>query len=184
MLLWIKYYKEGGNINNISNYILPILVLIIILYSINKVNIYDSFIEGAKESFDLVFNIFPCMLAMIFGLNIFIKSGSLNYLFNILKPLVNILNIPINIFPMMILRPISGTASLAFLNNILKTYGPDSLSGLLASVIQGSTDTTLYVLTLYFGSIGITKIRYSLYAGLFADLVGIIAAIITVKNFF
>ena len=127
---------------------------------------------------------FPCMLAMIFGLNIFLKSGALNYLFLLLKPIIKFINIPINVFPMMILRPISGTASLAFLNNILKLDGPDSLSGILACIIQGSTDTTFYVLTLYFGSVGITKIKYSLYAGLFADLVGIIGAIITVKIFF
>lgn len=124
------------------------------------------------------------MLAMIFGLNIFIKSGTLNYVFAILKPIVNFLNVPIEVFPMMILRPISGSASLALLNDLLKNFGPDSIIGLLSSVIQGSTDTTFYVLTLYFGSIGITKIKYSLYAGLFADLIGIIAAIVTVKIFF
>ena len=85
---------------------------------------------------------------------------------------------------MIFLRPISGSASLATLNNIFSDYGPDSVSGLISSVIQGSTDTTFYVLTLYFGSIGIKKIKYALYAGLFADLVGIISAIIVVKFFF
>lgn len=161
------------------------LVLFIILYGfIKKVNLYDTFVEGAKESFDLVFTMFPCMLAMIFGLNIFIKSGILNYLFDILKPIVNILKVPIEVFPMMILRPISGSASLAFLNNIFESYGPDSLIGLLSSVIQGSTDTTFYVLTLYFGCIGITKIKYALWAGLFADLVGITSAILIVNFFF
>ena len=124
---------------------------------------------------------FPPMLAMIFGVNIFIKSGVLNIMFNAIK-IINF--IPSEVFPMMILRPISGTASLATLNNIYTNYGPDSISGLISSVIQGSTDTTFYVLTLYFGSIGITKIRYSLLAGLFADLIGIISAIIVVKIFF
>ena len=148
---------------------------------IKKVDIYDKFIEGSKESFDVIFNIFPSMLAMIFGVNIFLKSGIIDYIFNILK---FIDFIPSEIFPMMILRPISGSASLATLNNIFKTYGPDSVSGLISSVIQGSTDTTFYVLTLYFGSVGIKKIRYSLFAGLFADLIGIISAIIVVKIFF
>ena len=85
------------------------------------------------------------------------------------------------IIPMAILRPISGTSTLAILNNIMVKYGPDSFIANLASVIQGSTDTTFYVLTLYFGSIGIKKIRYSMFAGLFADLMGIISAIVIVK---
>lgn len=158
------------------------MVFIIIVYgSIKKVNVYDTFIEGSKESFDLIFTMFPPLLAMIFGVNIFLKSGLIDILFNILKP---IKFIPSEIFPMIILRPISGSASLATLNNILTTNSPDSISGLIASVIQGSTDTTFYVLTLYFGSIGINKIRYSLWAGLFADLMGIVSAIIIVNLFF
>jgi spore maturation protein B len=159
--------------------------LIVIFYGLKKkIDIYDTFIDGAKESFDLVFTMFPCMLAMIFGLNIFLKSGILNYIFYILKPIVNLFNIPIEVFPMMILRPISGSASLAILNNLFENYGPDSLIGILSSIIQGSTDTTFYVLTLYFGSIGIRKIKYSLWAGLFADLIGILSAILVVKIFF
>ena len=146
---------------------------------LKKINVYDSFIEGSKESFDLIFTMFPPMLAMIFGINIFIKSGLLDMIFKF-----NFITfIPKEIFPMIVLRPISGSATLATLNNIFKIYGPDSLSGLLGSVIQGSTDTTFYVLTLYFGSIGVKKIKYSMIAGLFADLVGIISAIVIVKLF-
>ena len=146
-----------------------------------KVNVYDTFVDGSKESFDLIFTLFPTMLAMIFGVNIFIKSGILDIIFNIIKP---IKIIPSEIFPMIILRPISGSASLAVLNNIFSSYKPDSISGLIGSVIQGSTDTTFYVLTLYFGSIGIKKIKYSLWVGLFADMVGIASAIIIVKILF
>lgn len=156
--------------------------MIIILYGfIKKINVYDTFIDGSKESFDLIFTMFPTMLAMIFGINIFLKSGLIDILFNLIKP---IKIIPIEVFPMILLRPISGSASLATLNNIFANYGPDSISGLIGSVIQGSTDTTFYVLTLYFGSIGVKKIKYSMFAGLFADLVGIISAIIVVKLFF
>lgn len=157
-------------------------MFLVIIYGIyKKVDVYDEFIDGSKESFDLIFSIFPVMLAMIFGINIFLKSGILNYLLNTLKIFKFI---PNEIFPMMILRPISGGATLATLNTIYSKYGPDSLSGLISSVIQGSTDTTFYVISLYFGSVGIKKIRYSLFAGLFADLVGIISAIIVVKIFF
>lgn len=124
------------------------------------------------------------MLAMIFGLNIFLKSGILDYVFKLLSPIIYIFKIPIEVLPMCFLRPISGSASLAYLNDVLKNYGPDSIIGFLTSVIQGSTDTTFYVLTLYFGSIGIKKIKYALWVGLFADLMGIISSIIIVKIIF
>lgn len=170
---------------NISQLIIPLMVLGVILYGIKKeINIYDAFIEGSKESYEMVLTMFPCMLAMIFGVNIFIKSGILEYIFSYFKWILDILNMPLEIIPMAIMRPISGSSSLAILNTILETMGPDSFAGRLVSVIQGSTDTTFYVLTLYFGSIGIKKIRYSLWAGLFADLMGIISAIIIVNLMF
>ena len=101
-----------------------------------------------------------------------------------LKRLFVYLNIPFSILPMALLRPISGTASLAILNDIFNTYGPDSYAGLLASVLQGCTDTTIYVLALYFGSIKVTKTKYALPVGLFADLVGIVSAFVITKIFF
>lgn len=170
---------------NISNLIIPVMVLGIIIYGLlKKVDIYDVFVEGSKESYDMILTMFPCMLAMIFGVNIFIKSGVLEYIFVFFQTILDFLNIPLEIIPMAIMRPISGSSSLAILNTILENYGPDSFIGRLASVIQGSTDTTFYVLTLYFGSIGIKKIRYSLWAGLFADVIGIVSAIIIVNLMF
>ena len=165
--------------NNISNCIIPIKVLIIVLYALKKrVDIYDTFIDGTKESFDMTLKVFPNLLAMVFGVNIFLKSGVLDFIFNNLKPIFSYINVQIEILPMAIMRPISGSASLAILNDIFLNYGPDSFIGTVASIIQGSTDTTFYVLTLYFGSIGIKKIRYAMWAGLFSDLVGIVTAII------
>ena len=156
--------------------------MIVIVYGVfKKQNVYDLFIEGSKESFDFIFSIFPSMLAMIFGVNIFLKSNIINYLYNFFS---NIHVIPPSVFPLMILRPISGSASLAVLNNILKIHGPDSFCGILASVVQGSTDTTFYVITLYFGSVGIKKVKYAFTAGLFADLIGIISSILIVKFLF
>jgi spore maturation protein B len=170
---------------NVSNLIIPLLVLFIIVYGIiKKVNVYDEFLSGATESFDMILKIFPSFLAMILGINIFIKSGVLNFLYQIIQPLFDFIRTPIQVFPMMIMRPISGTSTLAILNNLFVQYGPDSLIGRLASIIQGSTDTTFYVITLYFGSIGIKKIRYSLFAGLCADIIGIIASIIIVNLLF
>ena len=169
----------------VSNLIIPVLVLIVLLYGIyKKVDIYDEFLNGAGESFNMIFKIYPCILAMILGINIFLKSGILNLVLSLITPLFNFIKIPVEIFPMMIMRPISGTSTLAILNNIFNTYGPDTLIGNLASIIQGSTDTTFYVITLYFGSVGIKKIKYALWAGLFADLIGIVASIIIVNYFF
>ena len=169
----------------ISNLIIPLMVLGIILHGIlKKVNVYDVFIEGAKESFDMVISLFPNLLAMILGINIFLKSNLLSTVINFIKPILEFLKIPYQILPMALIRPISGSSSLAFLNSIFEQFGPDSFLGRLGSVIQGSTDTTFYIITLYFGSIGIKKIRYALWAGLFADLIGIISSILIVKFLF
>jgi len=164
---------------------IPLLVVIIILYGfIKKIDIYDTFIEGVKESFGMIKNLFPTYIAMILAINLFINSGFLDFLLSLLKPLFDLIKVPVEIFPIAIVRPISGSASLAYLNNIFTNHGPDSFIGLLSSVMQGCTDTTFYVITLYFGSIGIKKIKYSLFAGLCADLIGIIASIIIVNLFF
>lgn len=169
----------------ISNLIIPLMVLIIIVYGIiKKVNIYDEFLNGATESFGMIIKIFPCFLAMILGINIFLKSGVLNLFLDLLGPILKHLNFPSSIFPMALMRPISGSSTLAILNNLFALYGPDSFIGRLGSVIQGSTDTTFYVVTLYFGSVGIKKIRYALWAGLFADLVGIVMSLVIVNLIF
>jgi len=169
----------------ISNLIIPIIVIFILIYGLyKKTPIYDEFINGASETFQMIIKLFPCLVAMILGINIFLKSGVLNLIYKLINPLFELIKIPVQVLPMMIMRPISGSSTLAILNNLFLDYGPDSLIGRIASVIQGSTETTLYVITLYFGSVGIKKIKYALYAGLFADLVGIIASVIIVKLFF
>ena len=166
-----------------SHFVIPIIILIILFYGIIKGrNIYEDFIDGAKEGLHLIYSIIPAILAMTFAINIFLKSNIINDLLFFLKPLHNIL--PIEVIPMAILRPISGSATLAYLSNIFSIYGPDSFIGRLASTMQGCTDTTIYVLALYFSSIKISKTRYALFVGLFADLVGIIASIIIVFLFF
>lgn len=171
--------------SKISSFMIPLMVLFIIIYGLRKkVDIYDVFVDGAKESFDMFMTMFPCILGMIFGINIFVNSGVLTYIFEFLSPVFELIKLPIDLFPMALLRPISGSSSLALLNNIFANYGPDSLIGRMGSVIQGSTDTTFYVITLYFGSVGIKKIRYALWGGLFADLVGIISSILIVNYFF
>lgn len=159
----------------LNNYIIPIIVIVILLYGfLKKEDIYESFIAGSLDGLKILIEIIPAMLAMIFAVNVFIGSGVLEIIGGKFK----------DIFPMMILRPISGNASLAMLTNIYKTYGVDSYISFLASVIQGSTDTTIYVLALYFSSIKIKNSRYALGVGLFADFCGIVTALIVAKIFF
>ena len=121
---------------------------------------------------------------MVFAVNIFLESNFLNTAFSFLLPVLSKFNLPLDIIPMALLRPISGTASLSIMNDIFTNYGPDSFVGLLASTIQGSTDTTIYVLALYFSSIKVKKIKHALYNGLFADLIGITASFIVVSLLF
>ena len=169
----------------VSKIILPIFIIGIIFYGVKKkINIYDVFLEGAKEGLVTTFSIFPAVIAMIFAINIFLDSEVLYFLVGLFKPFLDSVNIDLEIIPMALLRPISGTASLAIMNEIFMQFGPDSFTGRLSSILQGCTDTTIYVIALYFSSIKVTKIKYSLWVGLFADLVGIIMAFVLTYLFF
>lgn len=164
----------------ISLILIPVMIIGIIVYGLfKKVDIYSSFIRGAKDGIMSCIEIFPYTVSMVFAVNLFIHSGFLDTVFGNLNDALGP-NIPISVFPMALLRPINGSASQVIMLDIFSEFGPDSFVGRFASVLQGSTDTTLYVVTLYFGSVGIKKIRYALKAGLFADLIGITASFITV----
>ena len=169
----------------IANIILPLMVLGIVMYGVyKKVDVFDVFIVGVKEGLSMSLQIFPTILAMIISVNIFLKSNILQDITIYLQPILSFLNFPTEILPLAILRPVSGSSSLIMLNNILSTYGVDSFIGRVASVIQGSTDTTIYILGLYFGSVGVKKIKYSLLVGLLADLSCIIISLIVVSILF
>ena len=164
---------------------LPLIVLYIIIYGFKKkVNIYDEFLVGAKDGIITTFKILPNLVAMVFAINILVRSNFINDAFDFLTPYLTKFSLTSDIIPMCFLRSISGNSTLVLMVNIFKTYGADSIMGLLASTIQGSSDTTFYVIALYYGSIGITKSRYALPVGLFADLFGVIASFILVYLFF
>ena len=159
-----------------SDYILPLIVLFIVLYGIRKkVDLYEAFIEGSKDSFKMSLTIFPNLLAMILSVNILVNSGILEDLINFLLPF---LKVPIEIISLMVMRPISGNATLALLNTIYTKYGVDSFYSLLGSTIQGCTDTTLYVLALYYGSVAIKNTKYALKVSILADIVSIATSVI------
>ena len=171
--------------NKVSVVIIPLIVLFIIFYGYKKkVNIYDSFLGGAKEGLITTFKIAPAVIAMVFVTNIFLNSKFLEFLFSFLTPTLRLLNVPLEILPMALLRPISGSSTLVIMNNLFENFGVDSFIGCLASILQGCTDTTFYVMSLYFGSVKILKTRYALKVGLFADFCGIVAAFIIANLFF
>jgi spore maturation protein B len=172
-------------ISMISIWIIPLMIGFILLYSVwKKVPAYETFVEGGKEGIKIAISIIPFLVGMLVAITIFRASGALDYFVHFLKPFLKWAGIPADVVPLALIRPISGNAALGLMSNILAVHGPDSFIGRMASTIQGSTDTTLYVLTVYFGAVGIKKMGDALKVGLLADLVGILAAIFIVSWIF
>ena len=168
-----------------SDFIIPVIVLLIILYGFyKKVDLYESFLKGVNEGMKMVIKIFPTIFTMMIAVEVLIHSNIIYDFTNFLKIILNFFNFPCELFSLALLRPISGTSSLVVMDNLLKVHGPDSYIGRIASVIQGSTDTTIYILGLYFSSVGIKKSKYALLAGLLADLCAIILSIVVVRVLF
>lgn len=165
---------------HISNLFIPIITILIITYGlIKRIDIYDSFINGIKEGLTTCLKIFPTIFAMMLAINIFLKSNIINDISNYISFVKYH-----ELLPIILLRPVSGSASLIAMNDIMINCGVDSFLGRIAAVIQGSTDTTIYIISLYFSSVGIKKIKSALLVGLFSDLMCVIFAIISVKILF
>ncbi|CAH8771503.1 spore maturation protein [Paenibacillus dendritiformis] len=163
----------------ISAWAIPAIIVFIPLYAyFKRIPVYESFVEGAKDGFQTSINIIPALVGMMVAISVFRASGAMEWIVGWFAPLLNWFGVPSEVLPLAFLRPITGAGSLAFTTDLIKTYGADSMIGRMASTVQGSTDTTLYVLMVYFGAIGIRKGRYALKVGLFSDLVGFVAAII------
>ncbi|WP_202076865.1 spore maturation protein [Caldalkalibacillus salinus] len=172
-------------VTTISLWAIPaIIVLILLAGAVNRVPVYETFVEGAKDGFDTAIKIIPHLVGMMVAVSIFRASGALDYIIKAISPILTALQIPAEIVPLALIRPISGTGALAITTNIIENFGPDSFLGRLASTMQGSTDTTLYVMTVYFGAVGIRKVGYALKVGLWADIAGAVAAIVIVTLVF
>ena len=157
---------------------IPVLILFILVYGTYKrVPTYETFVEGGKEGIKITFSIIPFLIGMMVAISIFRASGAMDAVISLIKPVLNALGVPSEVVPLALIRPISGNAALGMASDLISSYGPDSFIGRVASTIQGSTDTTLYVLTVYFGAVGIRRMGDALKVGLWADLVGIGAAI-------
>lgn len=174
-----------GIVSAISLWFIPILIGFILVYGTYKqVPTYESFTEGGKEGIQIAVSIIPFLVGMLVAISVFRASGALDFLMSFIRPALEAIGVPAEIAPLAIIRPISGTAALGMTSDIMATHGPDSFIGRLAATIQGSTDTTFYVLTVYFGAVGIKKMGDALKVGLLADLVGIVTAIIVVTIVF
>ncbi|WP_100372631.1 spore maturation protein [Bacillus sp. FJAT-45037] len=174
-----------GALTIISIWFIPVLIGFILVYgTYKKVPTYETFVEGAKDGFGMAISIIPYLVGMLVAISVFRASGAMEFLIELMKPMLEVVGVPSEIVPLAMIRPISGTGALGMTSDLIATYGPDSFIGRLASTMQGSTDTTLYVLTVYFGAVGIKKMGDALKVGLLADLVGIIASIIIVTIVF
>lgn len=166
-------------INYCSNIALPMSILIILFFGIKeKVKIFDTFLDGAKEGIEIVFKLFPTLIGIFLAIGLLRGSGIIDFFINMIAPITNLLNIPKEIMPLALLRPVSGSASIAVGTDIMQTYGVDSKIGLIVSTIMGSTETTLYTIAIYTSIVGIKKIRFVLAAALFADMVGMLISVV------
>ncbi|TFJ93775.1 spore maturation protein [Lentibacillus salicampi] len=174
-----------GVITLISTWLIPCFLLVVLFVATwKRVPTYEMFVEGGKDGVKMAFSLLPFLVGMIVAISILRSSGALDAFIQFISPLLIFIGVPPEIIPLAMVRPISGTAALGMTTELIGTHGPDSFIGKLASTMQGSTDTTLYILTIYFGAVGIRKMRYALKVGLLADLVGIIASIIIVTLIF
>ncbi len=165
--------------NTTAKYIIPLLLMGIPGYAIivKKVKVYEVFTDGAKEGFEIAIRIIPYLVAILVAIGMFRASGALDLLLNLLSPILDSIGFPKENILLALMRPLSGSGSFGLLSDLVKTYGPDSLIAKIAATMFGSTETTFYVLAVYFGSVGIKKVRHALLAGLIADVVGIFSAV-------
>ena len=174
-----------GVMTTVSSWIIPLFLLIVLTAAMfRKVPSYELFVEGGKEGVKMAFSLLPFLVGMIVSISILRSSGALEAIIIFISPALQLVGIPPDIVPLALIRPISGSAALGMTTEMIATHGPDSFLGRLASTMQGSTDTTLYVLTVYFGAVGIRKMKYALKVGLLADLIAILFSIIIVTMVF
>lgn len=169
----------------ISDAAIPMVLLMIVGYGFaKKVHVYEAFVEGAKGGFEVAIKIIPFLVAILVAIGMFRASGAMDYFVKLISPLTNLIGMPAEALPVAVMRPLSGSGSLGLVTEIMKTHGPDSFLGRLVSTMYGSTETTFYVLAVYFGAVGIKKTRHAVAAGLLADAAGLLGALFICKLVF
>jgi spore maturation protein SpmA len=189
LIVWAIFQRlstpEGSGQEILDTWLLPILAVMIVLYGFAaRVKVYESVIEGAREGFEIVVMIIPFLVAILVAVGMFRASGALDAILAAVTPATSLIGFPAEALPMALLRPLSASGAMGVMAEILQTYGPDSFVGYLSSVLMGSTETTFYVLAVYYGSIRIRATRYTVAACLSADLAGILAALFWCRIFF
>ena len=168
-----------------SFYIIPVVITLIIIAGIaRRVDIFSVFLEGAKNGLEVSIKILPALIGLMTAVGMFKASGALQALTSLLSPIADLVRIPTGVVPLVLLKPISGSGSYAILESIFNDYGPDSITGRVASVLAGSTETTFYTLAVYYGSTKISKTRHTVPCAVFADLVGIVMSALIVRIMF
>ncbi len=164
---------------------IPGMVLGILCYGVvRKVKIYEAFVEGAKEGFAIGVRIIPFLVAMLVAIGIFRAGGAMDILSALLSPVTRLIGMPAEVLPMAIVRPLSGSGALGVMSEIIKANGPDSFIGRMVSVMMGSTETTFYVLAVYFGSVGVVRTRQAVPGGIVADIVAVLLSVLAVNIVF
>ena len=172
-------------INIVSVVAIPLLIFAFLGWGIvKKVKVYEVFVEGAKDGFQVAVRIIPYLVAMLVAIGIFRASGAMDVLTMVLSPVTSLIGMPAEALPMAMMRPLSGSGSLGIMTELMKVHGPDSFIGVLASTMYGSTETTFYVLALYFGTVQVKNTRHALPAGLIADLFGMLGAVFICRMLF
>ncbi|MEI3401214.1 MAG: nucleoside recognition domain-containing protein [Clostridia bacterium] len=164
---------------------MPLVILIIIIEAIkNKIAVFDVFLKGATDGVEITLKIFPTLIGLFVAIGMLKDSGILDFITKVISPILNLIHFPGEVVPLALLRPISGSASMAVATNIIKNNGVDSFAGILASVIMGSTETTLYTIAVYTSSVKIKNTRGILIAALAADLTGILVSLVVCRVIF
>ena len=172
-------------INFLSSVAMPMVILFIVIYGVKEKNrVFDTFLEGAKEGVKTTFSILPTLIGLFLAIGALRSSGVLDLITKLASPILNLLSFPSELMPLAVLRPISGSGSIAVATDIMKACGVDSLIGNIASTIMGSTETTLYTIAVYTSCIKVKKTRYVILAALAADITGIIVSIIVCNLLF
>jgi spore maturation protein B len=182
---WVTPETFRDVINIVSIAAIPFLIFTFIGYgALKKVKVYEQFVEGAKEGFNIAVRIIPYLVGMLMAIGIFRAGGGMDWLIVILRPITDFIGMPAEALPMALMRPLSGSGSLGIMAEIISVHGPDSFIGILVSTFFGSTETTFYVLAVYFGAINIRNTRHALPVGLLADIAGILGAVFIVRLLF
>ncbi len=172
-------------ISIISVVAIPLVLLVFLGWGLfKKVKVYEVFVEGAKEGFTVAIKIIPYLVAMLAAIGIFRASGAMEILTSLLAPVTSLIGMPPETLPMALMRPLSGSGSLGIMTELMKVHGPDSLIGIMASTMYGSSETTFYVLAVYFGTVSIKNTRHAVPTGLIADVAGMLAAVWIVNLLF